>query len=327
VKRREVISGLALSTIAAPLGARAQPVRRLAVLLPSRDTDPEFQTRMQALTGALQHIGWTPGSNLSVDVQWAGSTVDRIQEIASTLVSLAPAAVVSAGSIATAAMKRATSTIPVVFVMVNEPVAQGFVASLARPGGNITGFTNIDFSVVGKMAELLKATVPELSRAGLMYNSRTYPIYDSYLQELQNTQQHPVEMVRAAVGSASDIDPVIDTLASLPGSGLAVLPDGGFTLANRGAIQSALDRHHMPSIAPFRQFVSEGALMPYGPDDVDIFRRAADYVGRILRGANPADLPVQQPVKFELAINRKTADALGIDVPPTLLALADEVIE
>jgi putative ABC transport system substrate-binding protein len=143
------------------------------------------------LTGALQHIGWTPGSNLSVDVQWAGSTADRIQEIASTLVLLTSAAVVSAGSIATAAMKRATSTIPVVFVMVNEPVAQGFVASLARPGGNITGFTNIDFSVVGKMAELLKATVPELSRAGLMYNSRTYPIYDSYLQELQNTQQRP----------------------------------------------------------------------------------------------------------------------------------------
>jgi putative tryptophan/tyrosine transport system substrate-binding protein len=327
VKRRELITGLALSTIVAPLGARAQPIRRLAVLLPSRDTDPDFQTRMQALTGALQHIGWTQDSNLSVDVQWAGSTADRIQEIASTLVSLTPAAVVSAGSVATAAMKRATSTIPVVFVMVNEPVAQGFVASLARPGGNITGFTNIDFSVVGKMAELLKAAVPELNRVGLMYNSETYPIYDSYLHALENTQQRPVEVVRAAVGSASDIDPVIDALGSLPGSGMAVLPDGGFTLANRGAIQSALDRHHMPSIAPFRQFVSEGALMSYGPDDVDIFRRAADYVDRILKGANPADLPVQQPVKFELVINRKTANALGIDLPPTLLAVADEVIE
>ena len=268
MRRRELIAGLALSPIAAPLRPRAQPISRLAVLLPSRDTDPEFQTRMHAFTDALQQKGWTQGGNLSLDVQWAGSNARQIQEIASALVSLTPAAVVSAGSIATAAMKRASSTIPVVFVMVNEPVTQGFVASLARPAGNITGFTNIDFSFVGKMAELLKTTAPNLNRIGLMYNSETYPIYDSYLHALEHMRARPVEIVRAAVHSASDIDPVIDTLAAAPGSGLAILPDGGFTLANRGAIQSALIRHHMPSIAPFRQFVSEGALMSYGPDDV-----------------------------------------------------------
>ena len=326
MRRRELIAGLALSPIAAPLRPRAQPIRRLAVVLPSRDTDPEFQTRMHALTDALQQKGWTQGGNLGLEVQWAGSNAHRIQEIASIVVSLTPAAVVSAGSVATAAMKRATSTIPVVFVMVNEPVTQGFVASLARPGSNITGFTNIDFSFVGKMAELLKTTAPNLNRVGLMYNSETYPIYDSYLQALEHMRARPVEIVRAAVHSASDIDPVIDILASVPGSGLAVLPDGGFTLANRGAIQSALVRHHMPSIAPFRQFVSEGALMSYGPDDVDIFRRAADYVDRIFKGTNPADLPVQQPLKFELVINLNTAKALGLTVPPSLLARADEVM-
>ena len=281
---------------------------------------------MHALTDALQQKGWTQGGNLSLEVQWAGSKAHRIQEIASIVASLTPAAVVSAGSVATAAMKRATSTIPVVFVMVNEPVTQGFVASLARPGSNITGFTNIDFSFVGKMAELLKTTAPNLNRVGLMYNSETYPIYDSFLQALEHMRARPVEIVRAAVHSASDIDPVIDILASVPGSGLAVLPDGGFTLANRGAIQSALVRHHMPSIAPFRQFVSEGALMSYGPDDVDIFRRAADYVDRILKGTNPADLPVQQPLKFELVINLNTAKTLGLTVPPSLLARADEVM-
>jgi ABC-type uncharacterized transport system substrate-binding protein len=236
---------------------------------------------MHALTDALQKKGWTHGGNLGLEVQWAGSDAHRIQEIASIVVSLTPAAVVSAGSVATAAMKRATSTIPVVFVMVNEPVTQGFVASLARPGSNIT---------------------------------------------LEHMRARPVEIVRAAVHSTSDIDPVIDTLATVPGSGLAVLPDGGFTLANRGAIQSALVRHHMPSIAPFRQFVSEGALMSYGPDDVDIFRRAADYVDRILKGTKPADLPVQQPLKFELVINLNTAKAIGLTVPTSLLARADEVM-
>jgi putative ABC transport system substrate-binding protein len=211
--------------------------------------------------------------------------------------------------------------------MVNEPVTQGFVASLARPGGNITGFTNIDFSLVGKMVELLKTMVPGLGRIGLMYNSDAYPIYDRYLQSLQTEQQRAVEIVAATAHSSADIDPAIRTLAAVPGSGLAILPDGGFTLANRAAIQAALDRHRVPSIAPFRQFVTEGALMSYGPDDVDIYRRAADYVSRILKGAIPADLPVQQPIKFVLVINGKTAKASGLDIPPTLLTLADEVIE
>jgi putative tryptophan/tyrosine transport system substrate-binding protein len=220
-----------------------------------------------------------------------------------------------------------TTSIPVVFVMVNEPVAQGFIASLARPGGNITGFTNTDFSVMGKWMELLKIMDPAVSRIGLMYNSDSYPIYDSYVGQLQRNPQRPADVVRAAVRSRSDIEPVIDALAAQPDSGLVVLPDGGFTITNRATIQAAVDRHRLPSIAPYRQFALDGALMSYGPDDIDIFRRAADYVDRLLKGGKPADLPVQQPVKFQLVINQKTAMALNLETPPTLVALADEVIE
>jgi putative ABC transport system substrate-binding protein len=181
--------------------------------------------------------------------------------------------------------------------------------------------------VLGKWVELLKTTSPGLNRVGLMFNSGAYPIYDDYLRALQAEPRRPVEIVRAAVRSPSEIDAAIHALAARAGSGLAVLPDGGFTVTNRATIQAAADRHRLPSIAPWRQFAAEGALMSYGPDTTDIFRRAADYVDRILKGTKPADLPVQQPTKFQLVVNLKTAKALGLEVPDNLLALADEVIE
>ncbi|MFL6796696.1 MAG: ABC transporter substrate-binding protein [Xanthobacteraceae bacterium] len=282
---------------------------------------------MRAFRESLKKLGWTEGLNVSIDVHWARASSQRIQEIVSEFGSRAPDVVLCSGSVVTAALKRATSSIPVVFTLVNEPVTQGFVASLARPGGNITGFTNIDFSVVGKMVELLNTMVPTLKRIGVMFNSDTYPIYETYLRELENEQRGPVEVVRATVRSRADIEPVIQTLAALPGSGLVVLADGGFTVSNRGLIQAATDRYHVPSIAPFRRFVAEGALMSYGPDDLDVYGRAAEYVDRILKGANPAELPVQQPLKFELAINLKTANALGLAVPLSLQVAADEVID
>jgi putative tryptophan/tyrosine transport system substrate-binding protein len=328
IQRRAFLTLLGGVAASWPLSARAQqPLRRVGLLVPTRDTDSEYQRRLQALAGGLQKYGWTDGRNISIDVRWAGPGAGQIQQAASGLVSLAPVVVIASGSVATAAMKRATTAVPVVFVMVNEPVAQGFVASLAHPGSNITGFTNTDFSVMGKWVELLKTMDPAVSRIGLMYNSDTYPIYDSYVGQLQGNPQRPVDVVRAAVRSRSDIEPVIDALASQPGSGLVVLPDGGFTITNRAIIQGAVDRRRLPSITPYRQFALDGALMSYGPDDIDIFQRAASYVDRILRGAKPAELPVQQPTKFELAINLKTAKALGLDIPPTLLATADEVIE
>jgi putative tryptophan/tyrosine transport system substrate-binding protein len=327
MRRRELIALIA-GTAAWPLAASAQqPIRSVAVLVPARDTDTEFQRRLQTLTDALQRYGWTDGRNISIDIRWAGPGAEEIQQVAASLVSLAPAVIVASGSVATAAMKRATTSIPIVFVMVNEPVAQGFVASLAQPGSNLTGFTNTDFSVMGKWVELLKVMDPAIIRVGLMYNSKNYPIYDSYVDQLQANPQRPADVVRAAVGSPSDIEPVVEALAAQPDSGLVVLPDGGFTITNRTTIQAAVNRHRLPSIAPYRQFAQDGALMSYGPDDMDIFRRAADYVDLLLKGGKPADLPVQQPVKFQLVINQKTAVALNLQIPPTLLALADEVIE
>lgn len=310
------------------LAARSQQTaRRVALLLPSRERDAEYQARLQVLWQALQRLGWTAGQTVQFEVRWGDGSRERIEALAPELVSLAPDLVISDGSIATAAMKRATSSIPVVFVMVNEPVTQGFVASLAKPGGNLTGFTNVDFSVIGKAVELLKTMVPTLNRVALMYNSDAYPIYDRYLHAWQSERRGQVEIVSASVRSVAEIEPAVDALAGVPGSGVAVLADGGFTIANRATIQSALDRHRLPSIGPYRRFAQEGALMSYGPDELDIFRRAADYVDRILKGAKPADLPVQQPTKFDLVVNRRTAKALGIEIPPMLLAQADEVME
>jgi putative ABC transport system substrate-binding protein len=277
-----------------------QSARHVAILLTSRETDEEARTWLQGLLRRMQQLGWTDGRDLRIDIRWAGGSSERIREIATEFVALTPDVIVCSGSVATGAMKHVTSTIPVVFVMVNEPDTQGFVASLAQPGGNITGFTNIDFTVIGKWVELLKTMVPTLTRIGVMFNSDTYPFYDRYLQMLQAEPRRPVEVVRVTVRSPAEIDAAILALTARPSCGLVVLPDGGFTVANRAAIQAAVDRHRLPSIAPWRQFVSDGALMSYGPDTVDIFRRSADYVDRILKGAKPGELPVQRPVKFEL---------------------------
>jgi putative ABC transport system substrate-binding protein len=327
IGRRQIISALGCAAVAWPLGARAQqPVCRVAVMLANRDTDPEDQARLRALERALQQFGWVDGRNVRIDIRSTGGNAERAREVAAEFVALAPDVIVSAGSVATAAIKHATSSIPVVFVLVNEPVAQGFVASLARPGGNITGFTNMEPTIAGKWLELLKQIAPRIERVGFMFNSESYPFYDSYLQILQ-AGPRPVEVVRAAVRSPEEIDAVIDALAAQPGGGLAVLPDGGFTAANRAIIRAATQRHRLPSIGSFRQFVSEGALMSYGASSADTYSRSADYVDRILKGAKPANLPVQQPVKFELVINRKTATALDLEIPTKMLALADEVIE
>jgi putative tryptophan/tyrosine transport system substrate-binding protein len=217
MRRRAFIAAFAASAATWPLTARAQqPIRRVAVLNPARDTDPEYQRRLGALTDALQKLGWTDGRNISIDIRWAGARPEEIQQIASSLVSLAPDIIIASGSVATAAVKRATPRISVLFLVVNEPVLQGFVPSLARPGGNMTGFTNVDFSVVGKMVELLRDMVPALHRIGLMFNSDAYPIYNNYLHTLQTEHRASVEVVRASVRSPAEIDAVIDGLTALP---------------------------------------------------------------------------------------------------------------
>src|SRR5262245_53747654 len=251
---------------------------------------------------------------------------ERTREIAAEFVALKPDVILAHGTPAVAALKPATTTIPIVFVTVNEPVVQGFIATMARPGGNITGFTLVEFSVVGKLVEVFKTMVPTLARAGLMFNPGTYSFYNAYLDRFRAEARWPLELTRAAVQSPKEIDEAVAAIAAQPGGGLVVLPDA-FNASNQATIYSAVERHRLPHVVPWRQFVSRGGLMSYGPDLEDIFRRSADYVDRILKGANPGELPAQAPTKYELAMNLKTARTLGLSAPASLLAIADEVIE
>ena len=327
MKRREFITLLGGAAVAWPLVARAQQsMRRVAVIMVTPETDPVGQSRLKAFLQGFEKLGWTDGRNARFDIRWAGGSAERMREIVAEILALKPDVIVANGTPTVAALKRATSTIPVVFVGINEPVVQGFIASMARPGGNITGFTQVDFSVVGKSVEMLKAIAPALTRVGLMYNPETYGFYDAYLERFQAEARWSMELTRAAVRVPTDIDVAVADIASRPGGGLAVLSDT-FNLINEATIHAALERYRLPHIVPWRQFVAGGGLMSYGPDGDDIFRRSADYVDRILKGANPAELPAQAPTRYELVINLNTAKALGLGVPPSLLAIADEVIE
>jgi putative ABC transport system substrate-binding protein len=326
MRRREFIALIGGAAVF-PLAARAQQAtRRVAVLMATAETDPEGRARLNAFLEAFQQRGWTHGGNVQVDIRWTGGNPDEIREIVADVVARKPDAIVANSTPVVAELSRATATTPVVFVLVNEPVAQGIIASLPRPGANITGFTLVDVALVAKSIEMLKFMAPALTRVGLMFNPDSYSYYDVYLQALQATQLKPVDVVRSAVRTPADIDAAVAALAAQPGGGI-VLPPDPFTAANRAAIRAAAERRRMPYIFTSRPFVKEGALMSYGPDIPDIFRRAADYVDRILKGAYPGNLPAQAPAKFELAVNVKTAKALGLTVPPALLATADEVIE
>jgi len=327
MRRREFVTLLGGAAVAWPLVARAQQsMRRVAVIMVTPETDPVGQSRLKAFLQGFEKLGWTDGRNARFDIRWAGGSAERMREIVAEILALKPDVIVANGTPTVAALKRTTSTIPVVFVGINEPVVQGFIASMARPGGNITGFTQVDFSVVGKSVEMLKAIAPALTRVGLMYNPETYGFYDAYLERFQAEARWSMELTRAAVRVPADIDVAVADIASRPGGGLAVLSDT-FNLINEATIHAALERYRLPHIVPWRQFVAGGGLMSYGPDGDDIFRRSADYVDRILKGANPAELPAQAPTRYELVINLNTAKALGLGVPPSLLAIADEVIE
>jgi putative ABC transport system substrate-binding protein len=281
---------------------------------------------LSALQQGLRELGWHEGRNLQVEVRWAGGDADLMRQIATEFVKLKPDVVVANGSPTVAALKRATSSIPVVFVGINEPVVQGFIASMAHPGGNITGFTQVDFFVVGKSVEMLKAIAPELARVGLMYNPETYSFYDTYLSRFQAEARWSMELMRAAVRAPADIDVAVAELASRPNGGMVVMSDV-FNSIHQATIRTSLERYRLPHIAPWREYVTGGGMMSYGPSLNDIFRRSAQYVDRILKGAIPSELPAQAPTKYELVINLKTTKALGLRVPDQLMALADEVIE
>ena len=267
------------------------------------------------------------GRNVRFEVRWSGGEIDRVHAAAAELVQLAPDVILANGTPAIAALKQATSSIPIVFVIVNDPVAQGFISSVAHPGGNITGFSLIDYSVIGKALELLKQMAPSVARVGFMFNPNSYPYYEIYLRSLPQQQRAlGLDLTAARVHSDAEIEEAISKLAGEPGGGL-IAPPEPYTFVHRGLIIRLAAQHRLPAVYGIRDYVTEGGLMSYAPNQTDIFRRSTSYVDRILRGANPGDLPAQAPTKFEFVLNLKTAKVLGLDITPQLLARADEVIE
>jgi putative ABC transport system substrate-binding protein len=325
-RRREFITLLG-GAAAWPLAARAQQgerMRRIGVLMGVAD-DAAGQARVKGSQQGLQELGWIEGRNVNIDYRWTGGDPTRIRTYAAELVKLSPDVIVAHTPPVIAAMRQASSSIPIVFAAVIDPVAHGFIDNLARPGGNLTGTTNIEFSLVGKMLEMVKEVAPGLVRAAVIFGTNSqYLVYLHSFGTVSPTLA--VEVSAAAVRDAGEIEATMSELGRKPGSGLIVPPDA-FTVIHHAMIIELAARHRLPAVYAYRSFVAEGGLMSYGPDVYDIFRRTASYVDRILKGAKPADLPVEAPVKFEFAINLKTAKALDLEISPTLVALADEVIE
>jgi putative ABC transport system substrate-binding protein len=328
VKRREFITLLG-GAAAGPLAAHAQPtepMRRIGVLTPLAADDPASQARNAAFLQALQQLGWTDGRNVRIDFRWGAGNAEHLRRYANELVALAPDVILATGNPTVAALQQATRTVPIVFAAVADPVGGGFVGSLARPGSNATGFTNFEFGMSAKWLEVLKQIMPSLTRAAVLRD----PVDDSGIGQLAAIQAVApalgVELRPIGVRDASEIEHDVTAFARGSNGGL-IVSAAALTIVHRDLIITLAARHRLPAIYPFRFFINAGGLISYGPDTVDQFRRAAVYVDRILKGEKPAELPVQAPTKYELVINTKTAKALGIDLPPTLLARADEVIE
>jgi putative tryptophan/tyrosine transport system substrate-binding protein len=283
--------------------------------------------RVTALKQGLQELGWTEGRNIQIETRFAGVDAGRMRADAAELVALAPDVIVGNTTPVVRALRQATSSIPIIMAAVNDPVEQGLVSSLAHPGGNITGFMFIDFQMVGKWLELLKEAAPGVSRAELMFNPDTSPHYYVYLRSFEAVPRSiSIEVTAAPVRDPAEVERALAKLARDPGGGLIVPPEA-FTVVHHQLFITLAQQHRLPTIYAFRAYVALGALMSYGPDPYDMFRRSASYVDRIFKGEKPADLPVQAPTKYELVINLKTAKAMGLTVPQTLLVAADEVIE
>jgi putative tryptophan/tyrosine transport system substrate-binding protein len=325
VKRREFITLLG-GAAAWPLAARAQqsdPVREIGVLMTGR---LNAQLRMDAIQQGLQKLGWSDGHNIRIEYRWAVADTEQVRAFAKELVDHRPDIVVVQGSNAVQAVLQETQTIPIVFVQVIDPVSQGFTASMARPGGNVTGFSIFEDSMGGKWLALLKEIAPDIARVAVVANPGTTP-YGIVLRSVQAAAPRlGVELIPALVHDTTELEMAITTQGGEPGGALLVLPDV-FTSTHRELIIQLTARHRLPAIYCFRFFATSGGLISYGVDPEEPFRQVPIYVNRILRGERPGDLPVQGPTKFELVINLKTAKALGLTVPPTLLATADEVIE
>jgi ABC-type uncharacterized transport system substrate-binding protein len=328
MKRREFITLLGGAAVW-PLAARAQMgerVRQIGVLTGSAADDPDAQTRVAALRQGLQQLGWIEGRNLRIDARWGAGDAAAIRKAATELAALAPDVIVAGGSAGGAAMLQATRTVPVVFVIVPDPVGSGFVESLAQPGGNATGFMMFEYGLSAKWLELLKEIAPRVTRAAVLRDPALTAGIGQFAVIQSVAPSVGVDVSAINLREAAEIERAVSAFARRSNGGL-ILTASALTAIHRDLVVSLAARHKLPTVYVSRFFVAGGGLVSYGPDFVDQYQRAAGYVDRILKGEKPAELPVQAPTKYELVINLKTAKALGLDVPPTLLARADEVIE
>jgi putative ABC transport system substrate-binding protein len=332
MRRRDFITlvGSVGAWLLAQHRAIAQPsdrVRRIAVLSGFAATDPEAQARIAALQQGLKELGWTESRNLSIEFRWGTGGAAQMRTFARELIDLMPDLIVGMTTPAVAALVQETNTIPILFVNIVDPLGRGFVSSMARPGGNVTGFLNFEFSMGGKWLETLKQIAPAVKRVALLFNPDTAPFAGSFVRVVEDAApSFGIEPIATVAHDDGELERTVADFAAKPAGGLIILPDS-FTTGHRDLIVALAARYRLPAVYPLRVFAASGGLISDGVDPSDIFRRAASYVDRILKGTNPGDLPLQAPTKFELVINLKTANALGLNVPPMLLARADEVIE
>src|SRR5262245_10611874 len=327
IRRREFITLLGGAAATWPMAALAQQGRRIGVLMARAESDPPQQAYLQAFRIRFQELGWTDGDNVRIDYRWTAGVLERFRTAAMELVALKPDVILADATPSVVALRGETQTIPIIFVNVNDPIGSGFVASLARPGGPITRFTNFEFSLGGKWLSLLKEIAPNLKRVALLYNPMTAPYFRLYLRAIETAAPlHGVEPVPMPVQEPAEIDRAVRAFAREPNGGLLLLPDS-FLTVHRDRVMTLAEQYSLPAVGDAQSYARSGSLISYGFDNAAAFRGAASYVDRILRGAKPSDLPVQAPTIFRLYINLKTARALGLNVPATLLAIADEVIE
>ena len=327
IGRRKFLAALGGAAAAWPLAARAQQaerVRRIGVLMNVGADDPEGQARIVAFVQGLQQSGWSDGRNVRIDIRWGGGDPERIRKYAAELVALAPDAILATNTMVVGPLQQATHTVPIVFVQVIDPVGAGIVSTLARPGGNTTGFTVFEYGMCGKWVELLKEIAPGVRRVAVLRDLATGIAQLAAIQAV--APSFSVELSVIGVQDADEIESAVAAFARSPNGGLIVTASP-LALIYRELISMLAARHRLPAVYSFRYFVTAGGLISYGPNSIDPYRRAAGYIDRILKGEKPAELPVQAPTKYELVINLKTARALGLEVPATLLARADEVIE
>jgi putative ABC transport system substrate-binding protein len=329
MRRRDFIRAIAGSSVAWPLVTEAQQsqkMRRLSVLMSTAADDQESMARYTAFLQGLQELGWTDGRNVRIDVRWGAGDAERMRKYAAELVALAPDVIMASGSISLGSLIKATRTVPIVFALIADPVGAGFVKSLSRPGGNVTGFMAFEYSLSGKWVELLKEIAPSVQRVAVLRNPDLVADIGQFAVIQSVAASFGVEPSPIDVRDASEIEDAVAAFAQSANGGL-IVPGDPSTQAHRDLIIALANRYKLPATYPSRFFAKDGGLVSFGPNFIDEFKSAASYVDRILKGEKPADLPVQAPTKYELVINLKTAKALGITIPQPALARADEVIE